>query len=112
MLKTKYTIYWTYKGSIPNSVCLENLNDALKFTEDLRRDAKEKNFSFITMCSENVDHIGKLGAAGVEDGKLPTGEAYTYTKGDALSQRTKKPAVGADFIEVNLDDEFIHRRLL
>lgn len=105
MNKTKYTVYWTYKGNIPNSVCLDNLTDALKFTEELRKESKEKNYSFITMCSENVDLVGKPGTAGVENGKLPTGETYTYTKGDALSQRTKKPAVGTDFIEVNLDDE-------
>lgn len=105
MTKTKYTVYWTYKKQHPNSLCMDSLTDALAWAEQLRREAKEKEFSFITMCSENVDLIGETGSAGVENGKLPNGETYTYTKGDALSQRTKKPAVGTDFIEVNIDDE-------
>lgn len=105
MNKTQYTVYWTSNKKHAHSLRMDSLTDALAYTEKLRREAAENNYSFITMCSENVDQVGKLGATGVEKGKLPNGDAYTYTKGDALSQRTRKPAVGTDFIEVNIDDE-------
>lgn len=80
-----------------------NLTDALREVERLRKDGHK----FVTMVSESSDMVGQAGAAGVKDGKLPSGEDYTYRKGDALSQRTKvyAPTVGTDAIEVELDEE-------
>jgi hypothetical protein len=105
MSKTIYTIYWLDKNLQPHARQENDLTAALAFVEAKRKTAAEKGYSAITMSSEVAGNVGKSGVAGVVDGKLPTGETYTYTKGDALSQRTKKPAVGTDFIVVDLDDE-------
>lgn len=77
---------------------MDEMSDALKFMEELRK----SNAQFVTMASQTANLVGKAGVAGVKDGKLPNGEVYTYTKRDALSQRTKNLT---DEAEVNVDDE-------
>ena len=76
------------------------LNGALSITERFRKEG----MTFVTMVSENPNHVGKSGVAGVVDGKLPDGSKYEYTKRDALSQRTKAPPVSTDNLIVDLDD--------
>lgn len=106
MNNTTYTVYWMFDSIRPNAVQMTNLTEALQFVETLRKESVNRKASAITMCSENTNQVGKMGASGVVDGKLPNGEVYTYTKRDALSQRSKIDApVGTDFVEVQLDDE-------
>lgn len=106
MNKTQYVVYWTSNGSTSNSIKLDDLGQALKYTEALRKEAAKNNYSFITMVSENVNLVGQQGVLGVEDGILPDGNKYEYTKRDALSQRLKAdPPIGTDNVEVILDDE-------
>lgn len=77
---------------------MNEMSIALSFMEDLRKAGAQ----FVTMASQTANLVGKQGAVGVKDGKLPNGEVYTYTKRDALSQRTKNLT---DEAEVNVDDE-------
>lgn len=100
-MATVFKIYYTDPVSdVSHSHDVETLSEALRYTEGFRK----LGMTFVTMVSENTDLVGKPGVAGVVDGKLPTGETYTYTKGDALSQRTKKPAISTDNLEVPLDE--------
>lgn len=101
MIKTTYRIYYTTEAGNVGHQDHTSLTEALAASEHYRK----VRCRFVTMVAENIDLVGETGTAGVENGKLPNGDTYTYTKGDALSQRTKKPAVGTDFIEVNIDDE-------
>jgi hypothetical protein len=75
---TKYTIYWTYKGVRPNSLVKTTLGEALKFVEELRKDAVANEFTFITMVGENQNQVGKAGVDSVVDGKTPDGVDYTW----------------------------------
>lgn len=50
--------------------------DALGHAEVLRN----SNHRFVTMVSENPNQIGKMGVDSVIDGKLPSGEDYTWKK--------------------------------
>jgi hypothetical protein len=82
---------------------MNEMSLALKFMDALRNEGLAQ---FVTMVSQNANSVGKAGATGVKDGRLPTGEDYTYGKGDALSQRTKVYVpVSTDNVEVKLDDE-------
>ncbi len=88
-----YAVYWLYtdtttgKLSAGHSLYGSNeMIEAMRFMELVRKD---KGAQFVTMASQTMNQVGKAGSDGVESGKLPNGEDYTYTKGDALSQRTK-----------------------
>jgi hypothetical protein len=78
---------------------MNEMSAALAYMESLRN---EGDCQFVTMASQTANLVGKQGVTGVKDGKLPSGETYTYTKRDALSQRTKNLT---DEAEVNVDDE-------
>lgn len=102
-MSTTYMVYYT--NPIDNLSYGQNthsLTEALALSEAFRKNGMR----FVTMASENSDFVGSTGAVVVENGKLPSGEVYEYTKKDALSQRSRRPpAVGTDSIVVNIDDE-------
>lgn len=77
MTNTKYTIYWTYNVQ-PHSMSTNNLIDALKHVETLRKNAKEVGNSAITMVGESSDRVGNNGVDSVQDGKLPDGNDYSW----------------------------------
>ena len=54
----------------------DQLGDALKLAEQLRRDGKRH----VSLSSELAASIGKPGVDAVEAGRLPDGEAYTFDK--------------------------------
>lgn len=89
MDRTTYTIYWTYKGIRPNSLVKTNLGEALKFLEDLRKDAVSNEFTFITMVGENQNQVGKAGVDEVKDGKTPDGVEYTWNKASRIGATRK-----------------------
>lgn len=67
-----FKVYWTY---CVYKLCCERfdadcMGDALKFMEYLRSDP---DMSFITMCSENPNSVGKPGVAEVD-------KDYNWTK--------------------------------
>lgn len=99
-MATVYRIYYT--DPVDNKAYAwdeKTLTGALSITERFRKEG----MTFVTMVSENTDLVGKQGVVGVENGKLPNGEKYEYTKRDALSQRTKINLT--DEVVVNIDDE-------
>jgi hypothetical protein len=71
-----YKVYWTAPDG---SVCSEDyaeMIEALTQANHLRTIGK----SYVAMVSENPDQVGKMGVDSVVDGKLPSGEAYTWCK--------------------------------
>lgn len=84
-MSTVFKIYYTTETGNVGFQDHTNLTEALAAAEHYRK----VRCRFVTMVSESSDIVGKAGVAGVSDGKLPNGEDYTYTKRDALSQRTK-----------------------
>jgi hypothetical protein len=49
--------------------------EALTLTNHLRNVGRA---SYVTMVGENPNQVGKMGVDSVEDGKLPSGEEYTW----------------------------------
>ena len=98
-MSTVYRIYYTDPDTdFPHAKTVGDLNEALRTSELLRKDG----FKFVTMVSEHSNMVGQTGVQSVQNGKLPNGDAYVYTKKDALSQRTKNLT---DDTVVKLDDE-------
>lgn len=76
-----YKIYWTNPDSNDAySADFKDLTKALKECEMLRQEGR----TFVTMVSENPNHVGKPGAVGVEDGRMPDGTLYDWSKKDRV----------------------------
>ena len=71
-----YKVYWTDKEDLVGSQEFTNLITALQRTHELRNEGN----IFVTLISENPNSIGKPGVDSVENGKLPSGEDYTWRK--------------------------------
>ena len=71
-----YKVYWTDSDGQACSRDYSEMIEALTETNHLRAIGR----AYVAMCSENPNRIGTMGVAGVEDGKLPTGEKYTWQK--------------------------------
>lgn len=81
-----YKIYWTNPDSNDAfSGDFEDLTKALKECEMLRQEGR----TFVTMVSENPNNVGKAGAVGVVDGKLPDGTKYEWSKKDRVGAAFK-----------------------
>lgn len=81
----------------------KNLNEALALAERFRREG----FTFVTMVSENSEHVGKPGVDSIVDGKTPDGHAYDWNKADRIGKmkRSERNApIGTDSIEVKFDE--------
>ena len=48
--------------------------EALTEANRLRNEGR----AYVAMVSENPNQVGKMGVDAVEDGRLPSGEAYTW----------------------------------
>lgn len=72
-----YKIYFTNEYGEARSYNEQELTEALRCVEGLRRNTRN---SFVTMVSENPDSIGRPGVDTVADGKLPNGSDYTWKK--------------------------------
>ena len=72
-----YKIYYTDELDQDRSYKAEKLEEALKIVEGVRCN---KRNSFVTMVSENPNSIGKSGVDVIVNGKLPSGEDYTWMK--------------------------------
>ena len=71
-----FKIYWTDEDNQAQGQVAAGLVQALQITKD-KRDA---GYSFVTMASENTQHVGKQGVDAVVDGKTPDGQAYDWSK--------------------------------
>jgi hypothetical protein len=72
MNKTEFMVYWVNAEYKPStcSACFDSMSGALKLMEVLRKNPENR---FITMASESVDNVGKLGVDSVVDGKCADG---------------------------------------
>lgn len=98
-----YKIYWTNPDSNDAySGDFDNLNDALKECEMLR----QKGRTFVTIVSENPNQVGKPGAVGIEDGWMPDGTLYEWSKNDRVGAafKSKLPPISTDNMIVNLNN--------
>jgi hypothetical protein len=71
-----FKIYWTDENNQAHGQEAAELVQALQITKD-KRDA---GYSFVTMASENTQHVGKPGVDAVVDGKTPDGQDYDWSK--------------------------------
>ena len=71
-----FKIYWTDENNQALGQEAAALVQALQITKDKR----EAGYSFVTMASENTQHVGKQGVDAVVDGKTPDGQAYDWSK--------------------------------
>ena len=76
MTQTEYMVYWTMSNGQPASAKHTDLNAALRHAELHRRQGME----FVTMCSQNINQVGKSGVDTIADGKTPDDEDYTWSK--------------------------------
>ena len=73
-----YKVYYTRWDGEPTALMYNDdcMADALKKTQELRNSGA----TFVTMVSENVNQVGKMGVDAVVDGVLPDGTEYTWKK--------------------------------
>jgi hypothetical protein len=72
-----YKIYFTNEYGEARSYNEDTLESALATVSGLRNQSR---YSFVTMVSENPNSVGKPGVDSIEDGRLPSGEDYTWSK--------------------------------
>ena len=77
-----FKVYYTDSNNVAHSLDFSNdhMKEALHATQDLR----DRNFSFVTMVSENPDNIGKPGVDSVKNGMTPDGVPYTWNKASRI----------------------------
>lgn len=69
-----YKVYWT---ALDGQACSEDfieMVEALTQANHLRNAGR----AYVVMASENPNQVGKMGVDAVVDGKLPSGEDYTW----------------------------------
>jgi hypothetical protein len=71
-----FKIYWTDEHNAVHGLETTELVQALQITKD-KRDA---GCTFVTMVSENPQHVGKQGVDTIVDGKTPDGHDYDWSK--------------------------------
>jgi hypothetical protein len=71
-----FRVYITGKDNLPYSFDYNDMGEALKATQDFRKDGYE----FVSLCSENPNCTSLSGVDSVKSGILPNGEKYDYVK--------------------------------
>jgi hypothetical protein len=69
-----YKIYWTAADGAARSEDYVDMVEALTEANRLRNEGR----AYVAMVSENPNQVGRMGVDAVEDGRLPSGEAYTW----------------------------------
>jgi hypothetical protein len=69
-----YKVYWTDADGSARSEDYVEMMAALTEANRLRNEGR----AYVVMASENPNQVGKMGVDSVEDGHLPSGEAYTW----------------------------------
>ena len=69
-----YKVYWTAEDGSARSEDYVEMVAALTEANRLRNIGR----SYVVMASENPNQVGRMGVDSVEDGHLPSGEAYTW----------------------------------
>jgi hypothetical protein len=69
-----YKVYWTAEDGSAHSEDYVEMVAALTEANRLRNIGR----SYVVMVSENPNQVGRMGVDSVENGHLPSGEAYTW----------------------------------
>ena len=69
-----YKVYWTAADGSARSEDYVEMVAALTEANRLRNEGR----AYVVMASENPNQVGKMGVDSVENGHLPSGEAYTW----------------------------------
>jgi hypothetical protein len=69
-----YKVYWTAADGSARSEDYVEMVAALTEANRLRNEGR----AYVVMASENPNQVGRMGVDSVEDGHLPSGEAYTW----------------------------------
>ncbi len=81
-----FKIYGTDGNNQIHAQETDNLVTALRITKEMR----DAGYTFVTMASENPQHVGKAGVDTIVDGKTPDGHDYDWSK----AGRAGKPRAG------------------
>lgn len=68
---------------------LNSLGDALNFSQSIRLAGAR----FVTIASEDINHVGKEGVDGIVDGKLPNGTTYEWSKAYRAGKTKRKDLI-------------------
>lgn len=85
-----YKIYWTDNNNNIQGQEFTLLTVALQNVEILRRSGLNR---YVTMVSENPNHVGKPGVDSVVEGKTPQGLDYDWTKSDRAGKPRKSDKI-------------------
>lgn len=69
-----YKIYWTAADGAARSKDYLRMTEALTETNRMRT----LGMAYVAMVGELPNQVGKMGVDSVVDGRLPSGEAYTW----------------------------------
>jgi hypothetical protein len=69
-----YRVYWTAADGSARSEDYVEMVAALTEANRLRNEGR----AYVVMASENPNQVGRMGVDSVENGHLPSGEAYTW----------------------------------
>ena len=69
-------VYWMFENEARNHL-FSDLSVAILHCDALNN---TKGVSYVTMVSKIDGNVTKMGVSGVENGKLPNGETYTWKK--------------------------------
>ena len=69
-----YKVYWTAEDGQARSEDYVEMIEALTRANHMRTIGR----SYVAMVGENPNQVGKMGVDSVVNGKLPSGEAYTW----------------------------------
>jgi hypothetical protein len=69
-----YKVYWTAEDGSARSEDYVEMVAALTEANRLRNEGR----AYVVMASENPNQVGRMGVDSVENGHLPSGEAYTW----------------------------------
>ena len=91
MNKTEYVVYWTDHNGMVHATPTSDMNDALKIAQKMRN----AGMKFVTMASEMVENVGKMGVDSIVNNTCPDGSPFlgrTSRYGVSL-QRARKATV-------------------
>ena len=69
-----YKVYWTAADGAARSEDYVEMTEALTRANHMRT----VGMAYVAMVGELPNQVGRMGVDSVEDGRLPSGEAYTW----------------------------------
>jgi hypothetical protein len=84
-----FKIYWTDPN---DQICGESTPDLTQALQ-IAKSQREAGCTFVTMVSENPQHVGKQGVDTIVDGKTPDGQDYDWSKAGRAGKPKKNDRV-------------------